>query len=67
VFCSDFAHQANVNGCASNQSLGIAVDGTGNEVSTTCGNGVVEAFEDCDLGASNGGPPSSCSMTCRNN
>ncbi len=38
-------------------------------VFTTCGNGTVEAFEDCDNGASNvnGGAPGTCSTTCRLN
>src|SRR5262249_26218571 len=34
---------------------------------TTCGNGVVEAFEDCDTGGSNGPPPAGCSTVCRTN
>jgi ABC-type phosphate transport system substrate-binding protein len=66
-FCEDFNEQmlcgaaSNTNACASNPS-GIAT------AATTCGNGVVEAFEECDLGAAgNGSLPATCSTTCRFN
>jgi hypothetical protein len=56
---------------------GAAADG-GNNVSslpsafagsleTVCGNGVIEAYEDCDNGAANGVLPATCSFTCRTN
>jgi cysteine-rich repeat protein len=34
-------------------------------VSTVCGNGNVEAYEECDHGAANGASGNSCSATCR--
>ena len=48
------------------EGLGGAVGGTGGTV-TTCGNGEIEAGEDCDLGASNGlvyEDGSGCTATC---
>ncbi|MBI3796617.1 MAG: hypothetical protein HY268_06560 [Deltaproteobacteria bacterium] len=30
-----------------------------------CGNGVIDDFEDCDLGSSNGLPGSSCTFSCQ--
>jgi hypothetical protein len=50
---------------------GLAPDanptGTSQGGSTVCGNGIVEAFEDCDNGGSNGSLPATCSVTCRTN
>jgi hypothetical protein len=71
-FCEDFNEQmvcnptpgtpstlpANVNGCAGNP-MGLPT------VSTTCGNGVREAFEECDNGLSNGTATDHCSQACR--
>jgi cysteine-rich repeat protein len=71
-FCEDFNEQmvcnptpaspstlpANVNGCAGNP-MGIPT------VSTTCGNGVREAYEECDDGLNNGTASDHCSTTCR--
>jgi hypothetical protein len=37
------------------------------EFSTICGDGQVDAFEDCDDGTANGPPPAPCSSICRNN
>jgi cysteine-rich repeat protein len=54
---------SNTDTCPASQATGI---GAGLE--TTCGNGVLEPFEDCDLGAAlNSRPGASCSNTCRNN
>jgi hypothetical protein len=63
-FCEDFNEQtvcgaaSNSNGCAGNPS-GVPT------VGTTCGNGTVEAYEECDgtVNAGTGG----CSKTCRCN
>lgn len=35
--------------------------------STVCGDGLVDAFEDCDNGTLNGPPPATCSTICRSN
>jgi len=35
--------------------------------STVCGDGLVDAFEDCDNGTLNGPPPATCSTSCRSN
>jgi hypothetical protein len=73
-FCEDFDEQivcnptptavstlaANVNGCATNPS-GIPT------ANTICGNGVKEAYEECDNGTSNGITGGTCSQTCRCN
>jgi hypothetical protein len=68
-FCEDYNEQmlcgsaSNTNACPAAQAAGI-----GAGFQTTCGNGVKEAFEDCDLGAAvNGTTGASCSNTCRNN
>ncbi|MCL2448267.1 MAG: hypothetical protein FWD17_04920, partial [Polyangiaceae bacterium] len=66
-YCEDFDEAtacgaaSNANACASNGAVGLPA------VSTTCGNGVVEAFEECDQGSANGPPPAPCSALCRNN
>ncbi len=63
-FCEDFNEQticlasSNANGCAGNPS-GIPT------ASTICGNGVREAYEECDDGTSNGATGDHCSLTCR--
>jgi cysteine-rich repeat protein len=71
-FCEDFNEQvvcnptttspstlpANVNGCATNPQ-GIPT------VSTICGDGKVDAYEECDHGTSNGTTGDTCSQTCR--
>jgi hypothetical protein len=63
-YCEDFDEQTNCaaasnnNGCTSNPA-GIPT------ISTICGNGVVEAFEDCDHGSTNGGATDACGITCR--
>jgi hypothetical protein len=70
-YCEDFNEQmwcgaaTNRNACADNNSLpGLP----GSSVSTTCGNGIQEALEQCDLGVSgNGPPPATCSRLCRAN
>ncbi|MGD0677077.1 MAG: hypothetical protein ABSC94_16810 [Polyangiaceae bacterium] len=56
-FCEDFNEQllcgapSNNNGCATNsQVVGAAGAGSLPSVQTTCGNGIQESFEDCDLG-----------------
>jgi hypothetical protein len=64
------------NACTTNVSLtghGATVPGepvsatslTAPTQSTVCGNGKVEAYEECDNGASNGLSGNSCSTTCR--
>ncbi len=67
-FCEDFNEQsvcggaANVNACLQNPS------GTPT-ANSVCGNGVREAYEECDNGSSNGGlagvAAGPCSLTCR--
>jgi hypothetical protein len=71
-FCEDFNEQvvcnptpaspsglpANVNGCTNNP-LGIPT------LSTTCGNGARDAYEECDNGLNNGTASNSCSQICR--
>jgi hypothetical protein len=63
-FCEDFNEQticgatANVNGCAGNPT-GIPT------ASTICGDGVLQAYEECDNGAANGTSGNHCSVTCR--
>jgi hypothetical protein len=62
----------NCNGCNNNASVtGIpgdpSPDPNAASVSTVCGNGIVELFEDCDFNAPAGANPSGCicSNTCR--
>jgi hypothetical protein len=66
-FCEDFNEQlycgapSNADGCAGNPA-GITT------VSTVCGDNMVDAFEECDLGVNNGVPRSNlpfCSVDCR--
>src|SRR5262249_19444840 len=66
-YCEDFNEQM-LCGAASNNNACAANTGTIPTASTTCGNGVKEAFEDCDLGTGSNGPlPATCSTTCRLN
>jgi hypothetical protein len=70
-FCEDFNEQlicpnttSNVNGCATNGAVGLPT------VTTACGNGTVDAFEECDPNAARGAwscnqVSGSCSTTCR--
>ena len=68
-YCEDFDEQvtcgqsSNVDGCAGNGFVGLPT------ASTTCGNGVLEAYEECDNGNANlnGGAPGTCSLICRFN
>ncbi|HEV3189634.1 MAG TPA: hypothetical protein VGY54_04010, partial [Polyangiaceae bacterium] len=70
AYCEDFNEQtlcnasANVNACATNSGTGLAYAST---ATTICGNGAIEAFEDCDNGLANGPVPAECSTTCRFN
>jgi hypothetical protein len=76
-FCEDFNEQtvcgaaSNTNGCTNNNSVaGIPGEDGGDPVnnpvqSTVCGNGKVEAFEECDTNARAG--VGGCSTTCRCN
>jgi hypothetical protein len=76
-FCEDFNEQtncgasANVNGCTNNNGVaGIPGENGGDPVnnpvqSTVCGNGKVEAYEECDKTARAG--VGGCSKTCRCN
>jgi hypothetical protein len=70
MLCAGQSGQANVNACANNSGSAFPT------AMTTCGNAIVEAFEDCDQGtagtsnALNGGNGSAgnlCSTTCRFN
>jgi cysteine-rich repeat protein len=75
-FCEDFNEQlicaaaTNNNGCAANANAVIPGSstvpaGTGLPSSgPTCGNGTIEAYEECDPSAATQ-PPSGCSATCR--
>jgi cysteine-rich repeat protein len=72
-FCEDFNEQvvcnptsgspstlpANVNACTGNSNVALP------SVGSTCGNGVVEAYEECDDGLNNGTSGDTCSQTCR--
>jgi cysteine-rich repeat protein len=72
-FCEDFNEQtvcnptpvsrstlpANVNACATNAAAHLPT------ASTICGNGIKEAYEECDNGTANGTTGNGCSLTCR--
>ena len=67
-FCEDFNEQTicgaagNSNGCGTNPS------GIPSTANTVCGNGILEAFEECDPGNGSGNSVnagSGCSSTCR--
>ena len=68
-YCEDFNEQLlcgqaqNTNACDGNGAVGMPTP------STVCGNGVVEAYEDCDDGTANlnGGAAGTCSLICRFN
>jgi hypothetical protein len=78
-FCEDFNEQmlcgagANNNACANNAFPGGSTTVAGPfgaipsaVTSPVCGNGVQEAYEECDLGAAlNGASGQTCSSTCR--
>jgi hypothetical protein len=66
MICGSTAFATNTNACPAVQALGIGNNGAAG-FQTTCGNGIKEAFEDCDNGAANGALPATCSTTCRNN
>jgi hypothetical protein len=61
----------NCNGCNNNNSVANipgdpSADPTAATVSTVCGNGIIELFEDCDFNATTGNPAGCvCSSTCR--
>ena len=68
-FCEDF-DEASLCGTAAN------VDACKNPTTnfdqfpsfeTICGDGQIDAYEDCDNGVANGAPPASCSSSCRLN
>jgi hypothetical protein len=68
-FCEDFNEVA-LCGAASNNDACVAVPTNLNNFpafETVCGDGNVDAYEDCDNGTANGPPPAMCSTTCRNN
>jgi cysteine-rich repeat protein len=68
-YCEDFDEQvrcgqsSNANACAGNGAVHMPT------ASTTCGDGIVEAYEECDNGTANanGGPVGTCSLICRFN
>jgi ABC-type phosphate transport system substrate-binding protein len=66
MLCGSAAFATNTNACPAVQALGIGNNGVAG-FQTTCGNGIKEAFEDCDNGAANGALPATCSTTCRSN
>jgi len=70
-FCEDFNEDnlcglgtgaANVNACT---SIHTTITEIANTANTVCGNGTVEAYEECDDGATNGATGDKCSTTCR--
>jgi cysteine-rich repeat protein len=77
-FCEDFNEQvicnptptsastlpANANGCANNPA-GIPGGAASPGLLTTCSNGTVEVYEECDDGLNNGTTGDKCSATCR--
>ncbi len=75
-FCEDFnqatvcpaQNTTNDNACARNPA-GVPSDpsavATSSTTSTVCGNGNVEAYEECDHGTANGTAGNNCSLTCR--
>jgi hypothetical protein len=73
-FCEDFNEQTvcgnagNLNACNSNPA-GIPGDPSPvpalASISTVCGNGNVESYEECDHGSANGASGNACSSTCR--
>ncbi|MBV9948777.1 MAG: hypothetical protein JOZ69_18155 [Myxococcales bacterium] len=71
-YCEDFNEVAlcgaagpNSNACATAPANNL--DPSTFNFNTTCGDGVVQAYEDCDNGAANGPLPATCSTTCRFN
>jgi hypothetical protein len=69
-YCEDFNEQAlcgrpsNANGCPSATPSNFT---NFPAVNTTCGNGVIDPYEECDQGTLNGPPPRPCSLACRLN
>jgi hypothetical protein len=71
-FCEDFNESAfcndggiaNVNACASTGAAGLARGSDGGVFSTVCGNGKLEALEDCDFGATPGSLDNPCTTSC---
>jgi hypothetical protein len=67
AYCEDFDEAAmcgassNANNCQYASIIGLPT------VSAVCGNGTVEALEECDNGPLNGPPPAACSTSCRAN
>jgi hypothetical protein len=78
-FCEDFnenllcSNGANNNGCNNNLSTPAgktvvsdpSANPTANTTSTVCGNGKVDAFEECDPGTAAQGTVSNCTTACR--
>ena len=69
-FCEDFNEinicaagvGTNVNACA---GINSAISSIPNTANTVCGNGIVEAYEECDDGANQASGNKHCSSTCR--
>jgi len=61
--------KTNTNACTATGSAGTginsAIPNIANTANTICGNGTVEAYEECDNGANNGTAVGKCSLTCR--
>ncbi|MBV9948776.1 MAG: hypothetical protein JOZ69_18150, partial [Myxococcales bacterium] len=70
-YCEDF-DEATLCGAAANRVACATPPAALNNFpapaqSTVCGDGLIDPYEDCDLGSGNGPPPATCSSTCRFN
>jgi hypothetical protein len=66
-FCEDF-NEVMLCGAASNNDACLIPNSLNFPAyETVCGDGQVDAYEDCDNGTQNGPPPAACSTTCRFN
>jgi hypothetical protein len=70
-FCEDFDEQMLCGGSTPNNDTCINNLPTNFKnfpsFESVCGDGQVDAYEDCDDGLGNGPPPAACSQTCRFN
>jgi hypothetical protein len=68
-FCEDFNELALCGAGSNNDACAATLTNLDNfpVFETVCGDGAVDAYEDCDNGTLNGPPPAACSKDCRNN
>jgi hypothetical protein len=67
-YCEDFNEQALCGQSSNNNTCSASGLPTSPPI-TTCGNGMLEPYEECDNGVANvnGGAPGTCSLICRGN